>query len=81
MITINAEDFANLEPEQKRQYRAAANFFKLAKATTDLFKKRELLIQGRGHLTEVGDTRRIELVDTEIASVSEALTATLAPES
>jgi hypothetical protein len=78
MITINAEDFFNLQPEAWLQYRAAANFIKKANTTTDLFRKRELLVEARGHLVEVKDSQKIELLDNDIASISESITASLA---
>jgi hypothetical protein len=69
MITINNQDFANLQPTERAQYRAAANFLLRAKNTSNLPKKKELLNSALYHFREVNDTERVKLLEAEIASL------------
>jgi hypothetical protein len=69
MIAINAQDFANLQPATRAQYRAAANFLLRAENVSDLLEKKELLNNALYHLREVNDTERIKLLESAVASL------------
>lgn len=72
IANISAEEFSNLPPWQRADYRAASKLCRKAKKIANETEKNKLLVEAVAYFRDAGDTERATFVERSITESGEA---------